>query len=255
VFLCVFLFAFGPLLLFVLFSMSAHPETEEQFSSPVTRGEIEYKSVGEVICLMTDEERAKEEEEKEKKGKKEKGEKEKGDKGKGGKKEKGEKEKGEKKTQEERTNRKRTHSEISSPPSAPDPSLNDASIVTIKCSELYPEASDAIVTIQLVSSPCECKRPTKVPKIMSIALEGMREKKDPPKLCNSCGMSPCIVIAEQHAIKNPGSGSNKQKRFELYSFFSKVVFKYRARKILPPCLEAAIKAEWPDTGQKYVGFK
>jgi hypothetical protein len=235
--------------------MSTHPETQsieetalailrteqlrnnhpEQFSSPVTRGEMKYKSVCGVVSLMTDEERAKEEEEKEEKGKKEKGEKEKGEKGKGGKKEEGEKEKGETKTDEEGANRKRTHSEISSPAPGYHP-------------------SDAIVTIQLISSPCECKRPTKAPKLMSIALEGVREKKDSPKLspCNFCLMSPCIVIVEKHALQNPGKGTNKQKRFELYSFFARVL-KYRARQKLPFCVTEAIKAELPD--QEYVGFQ
>jgi hypothetical protein len=88
---------------------------------------------------------------------------------------------------------------------------------------------------------------------MSIALEGVRdEKKDSRKLCKFCGMSPCIVIVEEHALKNPGLGTNKQKRFELYSFFAKVL-RYRARQKLPFCIQAAIKAEWPD--QEYVGFQ
>jgi hypothetical protein len=72
------------------------------------------------------------------------------------------------KEREKPTSRKRNHSEISPPAS-------DTAIVTIQCSEIYPP-SDSIITIQLVSSPCECKRPAKAPKIMSIALEGAKKE-------------------------------------------------------------------------------
>jgi hypothetical protein len=116
------------------------------------------------------------------------------------------------------------------------------------------KAISSIVQVTIVSSPCECERATKIPKITVKIEEPQKPLVEEFVTCEDCGRCPCLAIVEETLIATAGGRNNKAKRFELYSCFSRIL-KYKRKTKLPPCIVEAIKDMWPDEEGKYVGFK
>jgi hypothetical protein len=115
------------------------------------------------------------------------------------------------------------------------------------------ENAEEVIKVKIVSSSCECNRPQKTPKI-SIKFEGKREESEELVSCPSCSHCPCVAIVEEILISTVGGKSNKEKRFELYRTFAKILKFKRKRSKLPSCIVEAVREKWPEERENYVGF-
>jgi hypothetical protein len=73
--------------------------------------------------------------------------------------------------------------------------------------------------------------------------------------CQFCLLNPCVAKREEILISSASGVGNKEKRFEIYCNFSKVLGTKWKRKKLPLCVTDAASASWPDPEGHYKGFK
>jgi hypothetical protein len=109
------------------------------------------------------------------------------------------------------------------------------------------------VVVKVAFQQCECTRSPKDP-VVTVKVEGTR-KLENQVLCKDCGYCPCITKIESSLILFAGGHTNKEKRFEAYGNFAKVLKLKRTRQKLPICVTEEVKKVWPDEEGNYVGFK